>query len=351
MQTNLSNDRLQWLDGLRGIAILLVVGVHFSIKQRYGVELGMSNTGYSSFLSDVLDIGAFGVQLFYMISGFTMCYMWNIYPKENKIRNFFIRRFFRLSPMFYLMIIIPAITHYLVRGEFDLTRFILSLLFITDFTTYGSYAPGGGTIDMEFTFYLIFPFIVVFMNKLYMPALWIVITLMWAYFNSKYNIFDKYEFILYQGMFFVTGGYLYHLYKQQTFKNIFSNYYILPIWIIVTLIVLNYHDSFIVFEPRNSVIILFTFAILILSAMYSTSTILTNKAMVFFGTISFSLYLLHFVILSASSSIIKTYGGMGFGFAGYLYLLGLSSLVLYLSYKYIEKNGINMGKKIIKGLK
>ena len=39
------DDRLGWLDGLLGLAILLVMGVHFSIKQKYGVELGISKTG------------------------------------------------------------------------------------------------------------------------------------------------------------------------------------------------------------------------------------------------------------------------------------------------------------------
>ncbi len=58
-----SNLRLQSLDFLRGIAILGVIAVHTS-------------QAFPSMLDPFLAYGRFGVQLFYFISAFTMCYMW-----------------------------------------------------------------------------------------------------------------------------------------------------------------------------------------------------------------------------------------------------------------------------------
>lgn len=75
--------RLGWLDGLRGWAVIMVVGVHVMFKIREGVEQGVSLTPNIDIWNKLLFFqwGMWGVQLFYTISGFTLCYMWHIYKQ------------------------------------------------------------------------------------------------------------------------------------------------------------------------------------------------------------------------------------------------------------------------------
>ena len=334
------DDRLGWLDGLRGFAILLVMGAHFSIKQKYGVELGISKTGVS-FLANILDIGAYGVQLFYMISGFTMCYMWQRYEqKSGFIRNFFIRRFFRLAPLFWLVMIISSIKYDVINE----TRMFLSFIFMTDFAPFTSYVAGGGTIDLEFTFYLLLPFMVNYMYRVELPILWIAISLVWAYFNKDGALFSKHHFILSQGMFFVIGGYLYH-YSKKSAPRILSNAYALPIVLITAIFLLNTING-----ELKPVFVAGIFFILLLCSCHGTGATIDNRFMRFLGILSFSLYLVHFAVLASLATLIKVYGGYGYGTVGLLILIIPSVLVSIITYMYIEKPGIKLGRRIIKKL-
>jgi peptidoglycan/LPS O-acetylase OafA/YrhL len=90
-----SHTKLDYIDALRGYAILGVVAVHSL--------MGKSHV----FGSSIIGIGAKGLQLFYMMSAFTLMLSFkNTSVKNNSNLNFFIRRFFRIAPMFYLAIIL-----------------------------------------------------------------------------------------------------------------------------------------------------------------------------------------------------------------------------------------------------
>ena len=92
----MENTNLRYIDALRGLAIIGVVISHCSL---YG-----SNILYPSFFSSILANGARGVQLFYIASAFTLFLsLHNRYNKEEKaFKNFFIRRFFRIAPLYYI---------------------------------------------------------------------------------------------------------------------------------------------------------------------------------------------------------------------------------------------------------
>ena len=88
-------NRLEYIDALRGWAILAVILVHVWIW-----------TGASSdLISRLSSKGAYGVQLFYLISAFTLLLSLNHQQgKNHSWRDYFIRRFFRIAPLFYLAI-------------------------------------------------------------------------------------------------------------------------------------------------------------------------------------------------------------------------------------------------------
>src|ERR1700733_5588258 len=84
--------RLSYIDALRGYAILMVIAVHTS--QAFS-DLPKS-------FSTILSQGARGVQLFFVTSALTLSMSW--VSRKESAGAFYLRRFFRIAPMFWLAI-------------------------------------------------------------------------------------------------------------------------------------------------------------------------------------------------------------------------------------------------------
>lgn len=91
-------QRIDYLDGLRGIAILLVVGYHYYVFWAHGrTEFYPYGDLFSGFLP--FRYGYFGVQLFFAISGFVIALS---LERCHSIAEFAVRRFARLWPTMLL---------------------------------------------------------------------------------------------------------------------------------------------------------------------------------------------------------------------------------------------------------
>src|SRR3954447_5271927 len=89
-----AGGRLHSLATLRGIAIVMVVAFHVTVMFRP-----------APWLASLAQLGNSGVQLFFLISAITMCFMWHQREGEPDARmRFYIRRFFRIAPLFWAAI-------------------------------------------------------------------------------------------------------------------------------------------------------------------------------------------------------------------------------------------------------
>ncbi|GHV49909.1 hypothetical protein AGMMS49579_02660 [Spirochaetia bacterium] len=154
------NTRFDYIDVLRGIAILGVVAVHTC---QYGT-FDMPKISLITLLGN----GASGVQLFYLASAFTLflSLKTRIGVEHQPIKYFFIRRFFRIAPMYYIAIIV-----YLVLDGFgprywlgdakgiSIANIVSNVLFLHGFNPYWitSLVPGGWSVAVEMMFYAILP--------------------------------------------------------------------------------------------------------------------------------------------------------------------------------------------------
>src|SRR4051812_15175344 len=87
-----NQNRFGYIDELRGIAVLLVVLVHVGYY-----------TDENLIIAQISRYGRYGVQLFFLLSAFTLCHSMARLPAltGREYGAFFIRRFFRIAPLYY----------------------------------------------------------------------------------------------------------------------------------------------------------------------------------------------------------------------------------------------------------
>lgn len=139
--------RNQALDVLRGIAILLVLGFHYS---------------YFGWWKRV---GWTGVDLFFVLSGFLISgLLFTEFKQRGRIRigRFLVRRGFRIYPPFYLLMSITAVSVFLGRNRLRL--FIPEILFVQNYFPH----IWGQTwsLAVEEHFYILLPLFLLFLQRI-----------------------------------------------------------------------------------------------------------------------------------------------------------------------------------------
>ena len=96
-----SKPRYEILDGLRGVAAMIVVGFHLFETYSAGPDHQILNHGYLA------------VDFFFVLSGFVIGYAYD--DRWNKMRtwDFFKRRLIRLHPMLVIGTVLGALLFYL----------------------------------------------------------------------------------------------------------------------------------------------------------------------------------------------------------------------------------------------
>lgn len=95
-----SQKRIPELDGIRGLAILLVVTYHY-----IAVPISASATGGFLLMRQTLSNGWSGVDLFFVLSGFLICgILIDHRSAENYFKVFYVRRVSRIFPLYYFFL-------------------------------------------------------------------------------------------------------------------------------------------------------------------------------------------------------------------------------------------------------
>jgi peptidoglycan/LPS O-acetylase OafA/YrhL len=145
---------------LRGIAALGVVYDHCATEGGFN---GLKHTG------------AWGVDIFFIMSGFIIAYI-----VSKNTENFMIKRIFRVVPLYFIatfsIVLVAIIFPDLIHGtKISIEKIIKSILFIPYKDELKQNSPilgQGWTLNFEMFFYLIMAFCVFFVkNKKYLPIL------------------------------------------------------------------------------------------------------------------------------------------------------------------------------------
>lgn len=154
MKGSQSNDILP-LTGVRFLAVIMIFLFHYAYKLTF--------TG--ALVTGILNQLFLGVQVFFVLSGFVICYKYfeNTEFKDDFFFTYYLRRFARIYPSFFLLTTFTFIVWYF-KTEIDSSFWKLYLLNITFMKglSVEYYLSGIGptwSLTVEVIFYLFSPFI------------------------------------------------------------------------------------------------------------------------------------------------------------------------------------------------
>jgi peptidoglycan/LPS O-acetylase OafA/YrhL len=167
------------LDGLRGIAILLVLVFHFA---PYAPGLHVPTVLLDRLYLRVSEIGWTGVDLFFVLSGYLITrILYDTKGSKHYFRQFYVRRFLRIVPLYYvalaLFLIVLPLPH-----SFDWIRKDLRAdavwywTFLYNMRVAGTgFLPSGAlqhfwSLAVEEQFYLIWPIVVLWLGRKHLIA-------------------------------------------------------------------------------------------------------------------------------------------------------------------------------------
>lgn len=182
--------RLSYLDALRGWAILLVLLLHAS--------LGSSNLALSPWLKVVSYGGGTGVVLFFVLSAVSLTMSAKSCATFN-IRAFALRRFFRIAPMYYFGIALYLALfgwgpRYEAAEGIRAADVVANLTFTHGFreNAINSVVPGGWSIAAEMIFYVLFPLCLYLAQrtpKVLLPMLGLSLFLALTYLPNVFGVY------------------------------------------------------------------------------------------------------------------------------------------------------------------
>ncbi len=351
-----NNKYREEIDGLRAIAVLSVIFYHTKINV---------------FEKVIFKNGFLGVDIFFVISGFliTRILIQSIIEKKiNIILNFYVRRIKRILPVLLLIILIfmPLGWLYLTPNFYiDFSKsiltslgFISNIYFLYSSQNYGAvsseYIPFLHTwsLSVEEQFYLFYPiFLIVvysYFKKFFLPSLIILFLISLGtseYLSSTYP--NHNFFLLPSRLWQIMIGSIVAVYsydKDNTVNSkIFSNFilFLSLLFMLIPILFFGNNNISLIgkFHPSFSFLSILPTIGAGLFILYSKKNLfftklISNKILVFFGLISYSLYLWHYPIL-AFNKIIKFYDDTIFLNKAIYFLIII--LLSYLSYNIIEK--------------
>ncbi len=163
------------LDGLRGVAILLVL--------LHGFDVVSGAHGLGHLIDSAFDAGWIGVQLFFVLSGFLITgILLDTRDSPDYYRNFFVRRVLRIFPLYYGVLFVAFVLLPLfmdIRGGADQVWLWTYLAnFAAPFGHGESAFPHFWSLCVEEQFYLVWPLIVRHAGRRGVIAISIVLTLL-----------------------------------------------------------------------------------------------------------------------------------------------------------------------------
>jgi peptidoglycan/LPS O-acetylase OafA/YrhL len=327
-------SRLDFLDALRGIAALLVVVQHAG--ERFTAWIPWFAQTWFSF-------GRFGVTVFFLVSGFVIPYA---FEKDQSVKSFWIKRIFRLYPLYWLSLGITIAAH-IEPADFPRAHLVRNLLvnatMLQGFAGIPNASAPYWTLFIEMAFYLAFT--VWFLMRLHRKSLlwaWVgvagffgVSVLAPLLAGAHAPVTKLFSFVA-----ILLGSVLYRSYSGQISTRALTALFALVLALAGASAYLNFfkfpsseHIS------ATSVFLSWAVAFLVFGTLFAGRNFKFPQPVLWLGKISYSLYLLHAVVLDVMPDL----GSKALNFA---VVLCVSAIVSALSFRYLERPFVSLGHRV-----
>lgn len=359
MSARLASHRLAGIEALRAVAALMVVFYHLVELPKFQIpeSIGIIKTHFG-----------FGVPLFYALSGFVLAfgYAEKLHDRPS-VLHYLLRRLFRIAPLFYSMLAAWMALMWFKYGKLE----SLSDVFLNAMFLFGL-VPGkhegivwaGWSIGIEMQFYLVFPVLVTLVAGAMSGSLaWLIaaFTSAAAYKALEAAGMGSYAYmnLITHLPFFIAGLLAYRLWERSDFRHSRLKGALLLLGAAVATVAMLRSPAIYLalFEVRwidlhrNAWALVFI--AVILGVCYWPQRLLVNRVTTFLGKISFSLYLLHPLLIFSLMELgvydsVFEFAGPGWrgGTVVVLITLGLLVSASAVTFRVIELPGMAYGKRL-----
>ena len=350
------------LNELRALAAIAVIFHHIELyKNSINIKGLYITTEFGYFISR---LGKNAVYLFFVLSGFLITYLLIQEKEKNstiQLKKFFMRRILRIWPLYYFIIFLSFFLLPIVSKSFSdffdnsqeifqnvmildsdfLKPLLLFLLFLPNVAYYFyDYVITGASqswsVGVEEQFYIIWPFIFLLFNRKYWLYIFALIFCIMFVIGAKVTRAFPFEYMALGAI----GGYVNYYFKEKLeFLYRKFNYFI----IVSILIVLLLFPIFKSVYYQSLVFAVFVVLLLLHTVNATHKFIFLSKPFNFLGNISYGIYMYHPIIMYFVFSFInslKIKNLYVYNFIVYFLVLGITFLISFLSYKYLEKRFI-----------
>lgn len=341
-----SVSRIDFIDAVRGVAAILVLVSH---SLEWFVE------GWSANYFEYINLGMIGVVAFFLVSGFVIPLS---LEKYNSILKFAINRFFRIYPLYCFILFLTLMLYFInIAGLWlDVRDNILISIGINLFMLQ-EYLPiqkfnlislvsSSWTLFIEIIWYFLFSiFYFLKWNKNHFKLILIAgsFLIFIASCSLLLNIRIPLGHLILLYCCFL-GLLTYRYYN----KEIDINMFIIISTISALVILFSLYVGFAIFKnpiySSKCIFISYSLGIGLFAVFYvfNNYVVTKNKLLKFLGNISYSLYLVHTLIL-----YLVKYFDIANTFINLFLVAFLSIICAYILYIYVEKVGMSFGKKLI----
>jgi len=291
-------QKVPQLDAVRGVAILLVIFHNASEKFP------------ALHLRSVFANGWMGVDLFFVLSGFLITgILIDTKRSEAYLKNFYARRCLRIWPLYYslilfMFVVLPILSRSEGRAVFEKSSpWWAYPLFLQNFLVHPVSTAAAGSLGVTWSlaieeqFYLVWPWVVRFRSYAQLRRIAIAVICLspvLRFYLSRHHV-DLYTNVFCRLDGLMAGAFLALVVRADNFlpsKFIKHAWLTLLIAVPLAFFIETFHARWLVFSLSAVASAAFVYLSLF-SAQKWLQVGLTNRFMVYTGTISYGLYLLH----------------------------------------------------------
>jgi peptidoglycan/LPS O-acetylase OafA/YrhL len=318
-------------------------------------------------ISGLKALGLLGVEIFFALSGFLITS--RLLDEETKrgsvsLRNFYIRRAFRILPAAFGFLIIAGCLAWIGILPITAGRWLSAAFFLANYSTAAPswYLGHLWSLAVEEHFYLIWPLLYITLKtpkgRLRGVLLLIALQTIWRAVAFKYRItysdpaqfWGRSDIVADDLLYGVAGALIFNkpgwwASVRSLLVNRISSVFLLITILAITLVKLPYWKIDMLLHTVKGAAIPLLIGGTVLRAQYGMATLLESRAMKWLGRLSYSLYLWQQLFLVWDESLVATLRPLQQIPLSYL----CSIACAYSSYRFLERPLIRLGRRVSNG--